>query len=249
MPFAELDPTKTWLFCFTHPDDEISICAWMRRLVRSGADVWAGWSVSDPVREAEGRRAMSEIGVQQDRLMFFRFPDKGACDHLPGLSSSWASLIEKCCPHRIAIGAFECGHLDHDSTNFAVRKALDALGANVPMLEIPLYHTYLTRIPTINRFATDEPQEILTLQREEQRFKWKIAKMYESQNISSLLVWYTLLSFAKLRPVGLRKTERFRLQTHFDYMKPNLPKPLAQKVVESSTWKRWREAVSRFEFS
>lgn len=248
MTLADKDPSKTWLFCFTHPDDEISICAWMRRLVRSGAQVWAGWSVSDPIREAEGRKAMLEIGVPQDRLMFLRFPDKGACDQLRNLTSSWASFIEKCHPDRIALGAFECGHIDHDSTNFAVKKATESLGVEISMLEIPLYHTYLTRIPKINRFATDAEQEIVTLEPEEQRLKWKIAKMYESQNISSLLVWYTLLHFAKLRPAKLRETERFRLQTHFDYARPNLPQPLLDKVVKSATWNRWREAVSRFEY-
>lgn len=247
MKLFDPDPNRRWLFCFTHPDDEISICAWMRRLVNSGASVHCGWSVSNRVREAESRKVMERLGVVQQNLTFLEHPDKGACDHLIELTSNWVTIIECAKPDVIAIGAFECGHIDHDSTNFAVRHALDTIGKSaVPMVEIPWYHTYLTRIPILNRFADPAGEEVLELDAEEQRLKREVSRMYPSQNIASLLVWYTVLSWVKLKPVDLRRTERLRMQTHFDYTVPNLPGELKQKVMRSETWKRWIRAVERF---
>jgi LmbE family N-acetylglucosaminyl deacetylase len=247
MTLFDSSPNRRWLFCFTHPDDEISICAWMRRLVKSGANVHCGWSVSNPVREAESRRVMDRLGVLQQHLSFLTYPDKGACDHLYELASDWARIVESAKPDVIAVGAFECGHIDHDSTNFAVRHALDSIGkSSVPMLEIPWYHTYLTRIPVLNRFADPTGEEVLELDVEEQKLKREVSRMYPSQNIASLLFWYTLLSWIKLKPVDLRKTERMRLQTHFDYTVPNLPDALNKKVRRSQTWNRWIRSVERF---
>jgi LmbE family N-acetylglucosaminyl deacetylase len=239
------DPANRWLFCFTHPDDEVSICAWMSRLAQSNVEVHAGWSVSNDVREAESRAAMSRLGLQQERLHYFRFPDKGACDSLPQLADSWSRVIADVNPHVVAVGAFECGHIDHDATNFAVNAAVRAASLAVSVCEIPWYHPYTTRIPTLNRFADPKGEHILELTREECRLKRQFAQMYPSQNIASLLVWYTVLGWLKLRPPALCRTERMRLQTHFNFLEPNLPEPMKSKVIASPTWQRWAEAVRR----
>ncbi len=248
MTLFDPDPELRWLFCFTHPDDEISICAWIKRLTSSGANVWAGWSVSNPVRESEARQVMKMLDVPQKRLRYYGKPDKGACDHLPELVSDWAEFIDEVRPSRIAIGAFECGHIDHDATNFAVSHALRLTNhVSSPLLEIPWYHTYLTRVPVLGRFADPTGEEVLTLGDEERRLKWRVARMYPSQNIASLLVWYTALTWAKFRTIDLRRTERMRLQAHFDYFRPNLPSTLARKVEKSETWARWVNAIERYE--
>lgn len=212
----------------------------MKRLVDSGAEVWAGWSVTNAVRESEATAAMQSIGIPPERLFFHRMPDKGACAHLRELSAKWADAISTANPERLVAGAFECGHIDHDATNWAVAKA--AQGA-LPILEVPLYHTYLTRIPKLNRFAEPRGEEILYLSPEEWRLKKRFSRMYPSQNIGSLLVWYTVLGWAKGRPPALCRTERLRLQTHFDFLTPNLPENLKAKVLSSPIWKRWSDAI------
>ncbi len=231
---------KKWLFCFTHPDDEISIIAWMKHLVDAGADVYAGWSVSNPVREREAVAMMESIGVKRDNLFFFDMPDGDACDHFEKLVESWEWAIEVADPRRIVVGAFECGHIDHDTTNAAVYRASKG---RLPMFEVPFYHTYLTRIPVINRFADPLGEEVLILSPEDRRLKIRASKAYPSQNIGSLLRWYTLLGICKLSPPGLARTERMRLQTHFDYSIPNLPDPLRTRVEASAKFQRFKRAV------
>lgn len=232
-----------WLFCFTHPDDEISIVAWIRRLIAANAHVHCGWSVTNETREAEARRVMKLLGVPPENLHFLRFPDGSACEHLAPLSEAWKSVLEVAKPTRIVACAFECGHLDHDSTNYAVHRAASSLGIGSARYEVPLYHTYLTRIPVINRFADPNGEEVLHLDPAEANLKLRVSRMYPSQNIASLLVWYTILNWLKLRPAALCKTERLRPQTHFDYSIPNLPPALKERVQRSEKWKTWLDSV------
>jgi LmbE family N-acetylglucosaminyl deacetylase len=237
------DPRHRWLFCFTHPDDEIATAAWIRRLARLGAEVWAGWSVSNATRETEARAVMRLLGVSEERLFFFEAPDGDACGHLASLRDQWAEAIRVSNPSRIAVCAFECGHLDHDSTNYAVNGAVRGVGVECEVFEFPLYHTYLTRIPVLNRFADPTGEEVLRLVREEWRLKRTVSRMYPSQNIGSLLVWYTLWGWVRLRPPALCRTERMRRQTHFDFTTPNLPEPLRSRVQRSEKWQRWLRCV------
>jgi LmbE family N-acetylglucosaminyl deacetylase len=231
---------KRWLFFFTHPDDEISIVAWIKRLCDAGATVHCAWTVSKPVREAEARAMIGSIGVPQENMHFFEAPDGDACDHIPEIIEFAKSVIETAQPDRIALGAFECGHIDHDSTNVAVAHANRQ---RVPMFEIPFYHTYLTRIPVINRFADPSGAEVIQLDEEERKLKIRASRAYKTQNIGSLLFWYSALSLIKMSPQSLHKTERMRLQTHFDYAVPNLPKHLRTRVEVSAKFHRFRKAI------
>lgn len=185
---------------------------------------------------------MAELGVADGRLFFFDMPDKGAFERIPELAEKWSSAIERASPDRIALGAFECGHIDHDATNAAVTLAN---AAKTPQLEIPFYHTYLARIPVLNRFADARGQDVLQLDLEECKLKRKVSRMYKSQNIASLLIWYTLLGWLKGNPPALCRTERMRLQTHFDFACPNLPEPMRSEVMKSDTWKRWSEQIAK----
>src|SRR5438445_654803 len=126
------EPGFRWLFCLTHPDDEIAIGAWIRRLTKSGCDVFLSWSHDTPIREEEARAAAEMLGVPQNRLIML------------------------------------------------------------------------------------------------------------------ILTWYEVWQALRLRPIELRKRELLREQTHKDFLKPNLPEPLARKVTQDHTWKRWVQLVKQF---
>lgn len=235
----DADPKLRWAFCMTHPDDEISICAWIRRLTAGGARVHMSWTHSTPEREAEARRAADLLGVPAERLHFFGAPDGDVLDHIPQLLPQFKAWFAEVAPDRVCCGAFEQGHLDHDSTNYLVCHAFSG-----PVYEIPFYHTYLARLQRINRFADPRGEEVRRLDRDEQAFKRALAKRYPSQNIWSVLLWYEVLQKSRLQWSQLAQTERMRIQTHRDFLTPNLPPRLAAKVRRSVRWRRWEHAVS-----
>jgi LmbE family N-acetylglucosaminyl deacetylase len=232
------DPSLTWLFAMTHPDDEISIAAWIRRLTARGATVHLSWSHNTAVREREGRAAAAMLGVPEENLMFFGAPDRGVVDEIPRLVEAYRAYVDRIGPDRVCCGAFEQGHIDHDATNYIVNRVFAG-----PVLEIPFYHVYTSPVQTLNRFAGYSEEEILNLNAEEQRFKKNFSWQYPSQTIGSVLRWYEAWQAVRLRPVELAKTERMRLQTHKNFLEPNLPPDLKRKVLRTRTWRRWQKAM------
>jgi LmbE family N-acetylglucosaminyl deacetylase len=233
------DPKTRWLFCLTHPDDEISICAWIYRLCLGGNEVFLSWTHYTPKRKAEALKVANLLGIPEERLRFHDGRDGMVCDHISDLVPGFRHMISEIAPDRIACGAFEQGHLDHDATNLLVNQAFAG-----PIFEIPFYHTYLSRRPKVNRFADPANEEVLDLGEDERRFKLKFAKMYPSQAIWRNLV----LDEARRRLVAshnepLHHTERMRKQTHCDFLTPNLPEPLLGRVTASDKWARWESAV------
>jgi hypothetical protein len=234
------DPKIRWLFCLTHPDDELAIAAWMRRLAASGAEVFASWTHSNCEREREARAAMEILGVRQDRLRFFGATDGRVLEEAPELIPKFREWLSEVCPDRVVCGAFEQGHIDHDATHFIVTRSFKG-----PLLETPLYHTYAQRIPTINRFAIGSVEEIIELSGEERRLKTVLASCYPSQRIRKLLIWYQVWRAATMRPAGLLDSERLRVAAEVDYTAPALPPSLAARVVRSPNWQRWEAAMRR----
>lgn len=223
----------------THPDDEISICAWIRRLTENGNQVFMSWSHSTPRREQEGRAVAELLGVPQTHLKFFAAADALVVKELGRLKDEYREWLDFAKPDRIACGAFEQGHIDHDATNVVVNSVFEG-----PVFEIPFYHAYLSRIQRINRFAHPEGEEVLHLTEGEQRLKKHIARQYPSQNIWQVLTWYEAYTAVQFRPAGLAKTERMRLQTHRDFLRPNLPPKLRARVERSEPWRIWRESAA-----
>lgn len=236
------DPNLRWLFCMTHPDDEISICAWIRRLAKQGNDVHISWTHSNDVREAEARAIALLLGVRNDRLHFLRGADGRIPEEMPTLLPKFRAMMDKVKPDRVCCGAFEQGHSDHDATNMLVSHSFSG-----PIYEIPFYHTYITRFQRLNRFANPHGEEVLALDIDEQRFKTLIARQFPSQNIWSVLLWYEVWQKARLKPMQLIQNERMRLQGQVNYRRPNLPPRLAARVKRSPNWRRWKAAVRAFQ--
>jgi LmbE family N-acetylglucosaminyl deacetylase len=241
MKVFDPDPRLRWLFCMTHPDDELAICGWIRRLAALGAEVHLSWTHSDPEREDEARRAAALLDVAPNRLHFHRGPDRRLEAQMAEILPSFRAMFEALKPDRVVAGAFEQGHLDHDATNFLVHRCFSG-----PVLEVPLYHAYCQPIPTLNRFATPGGEEVLELLPYELELKRKLAQCYPSQAIWGNLVWYRLLQRLRLEKEALGSVERMRVQTHVDFLTPNLPPKLAAQVVKTIRWKRWTAAVHAF---
>lgn len=231
------DPNLRWLFAMTHPDDEISIIAWLQELARNGNEVWLSWTHHNPIREAEARRVAERLGVPQERLLFHGATDGEVCDELLRLREPFQAMIEQVKPDRVVAAAFEQGHLDHDATNWLIHQAFT--GA---IYEVPLYYSYLTRLPRVNRFADPSREEQYVLTPEQRKVKIETAKSYPSQRI-----WVNMV-FAEMRSrlVGdgsLVASERLRLQTSTDFTQVALPEPLASRVRTSTSWQRWLAAI------
>jgi LmbE family N-acetylglucosaminyl deacetylase len=234
----DLDPSIKWLFCMTHPDDEISICAWIRTLVMNGNDVFVSWTHNNSTREGEARAVAHLLGVPSNHLHFFGATDGAACDEIGDLLPRFRTLIDRVQPDRIVCGAFEQGHIDHDATNYLVNHTFAG-----PVFEVPLYHTYLPRLQRLNRFSNRTGEEILELSLDLQHLKKMVARQYPSQNIWKVLLWYEIYTRTRLRPAVLIRTERMRLQTYRDFLRPNHKPRLAARVERSAAWRRWTRAI------
>lgn len=224
----------------THPDDEISICAWIKRLVDAGAEVHINWTHSIPIREKEARKVADILGVPANNLSFMHARDGSVCDDMTALLPKFQEMMDRVEPDRIACGAFEQGHLDHDATNWLVNQAFGG-----PIFEIPFYHPYSRRLQTMNNFSIHEGVERIGLTVQEARQKVDVAKCYESQNIWSVLWWYEVLHYAKFKPAQLRKRELMRLQRPTDFRIPYHPDPIRREVEASDSWRRWLAALDR----
>ena len=240
MKLFDPDPSLSWLFCLTHPDDEISIAAWIRHLTSIGATVYLSWTHSIPVREAEARAGANRVGVLPANLYFWGATDGSVCDELAQLRPKFEQMMREVRPDRVACGAFEQGHLDHDSTHWLVTHSFDG-----PVLEIPFYHPYCVRLQTLNRFSDPTNEEIRHHSMEERRFKKTFARGFPSQNILSILVGYEVWHWTRLRRARLAHAERMRLWPNQPYTEPAHPEHIADRVRSDPQWRRWLRAEER----
>ncbi len=243
MSLIDFNRPQTWLFCMTHPDDEISVCATMRRLVQAGHDVRISWTHSPDFRLKEGVAAAALVGIGEDKLYIHNSTDGSTCDEMADLLPSFRAMMRHAKPDFVVCGAFEQGHLDHDATNWLVNQTF---GGTV--IEAPFYHTYIRpQLQRINQFSDPKDQEVIVLDRAEQRFKLDFAKQFRSQNIWQVLLTFEIISALLLQPAKLRKRELFRRQTHRDFRTPNHPHRLAKRVEKTPQWQRWMDAVTKAE--
>ncbi len=243
-PAFDPDPDQSWAFVFAHPDDELSIAAWIRRLTRAGARVDLIFTHGTPERFAEAGDCARLLGLDDAKLATLNFPDRYLAENLSLMRNALSEVLEELRPDRVVTCAFEQGHLDHDATHVAVVRSFSG-----PVFEVPLYHTYAQPVQVINEFSMPDRREVLELSEEETELKRRLLACYPSQHLRTLLVWYSLLQ--KLSPdrPPLAQREVMRPAKWTDFRHPSHPEPLAARVVRSSRWVRWLAALERFEAS
>ena len=239
MSAFEVGAGERVLFALCHPDDEMAVIAFMRRLRATGIPVRVTWSHSTPIRQEESTAVMERIGIDESALTFFGAPDKGITEGLQELRERMGAVVGSFKPTRVVTHAFEQGHLDHDATNLLVN-----LCFNGPVYEAPYYHTYMTKFPVINRFSDPLDEECIDLSREEQAFKRSLIEMYPSQTIARNVRAYEFFHALTMRKARMFERERLRLQTHKDFLTPNHPPALAGRVAQSEPWAAWVRAVA-----
>lgn len=244
MRLFDPDPGLRWLFAMTHPDDELSICCWIKRLTDAGNEVWLSWTHSTPEREEEAYGAANRLGVPRERLRFHRATDGKVAREMSRLLPLFKAMMQDIRPDRLVCGAFEQGHPDHDATNVLANRSFDG-----PVLETPFYHTYGHMIQTINRFSDASRAEVLELSEEEFRFKQALSRAYPSQRIGDLLIWFELWDRLKGQGGQLGHFESLRLQTHQDFHTPQAPAEMKPRVLRTRRWREWIAALDAFESS
>ena len=229
---------RRWLFCMTHPDDEISICAWIKRLTTNGNEVYMSWTHSTPVREAESRAVAVLLGVPAENLFFHSATDGKVCNEFVELLPIMRAMVNRIKPDVIACGAFEQGHPDHDTTNVLVNTVFDG-----DVLEIPFYHTYASKLQQINTFSDLVGQSVLDLTPEEVRIKRMVAKHFRSQNIWTVLFWFEIWQALQMKRANLSSREVMRRQEHKLFRIPNHSPGISARVEQNETWRTWCEQV------
>ena len=210
----------------------------------AGATVFLSWTHAPEVRRREAEAFARLAGVPPDRLFFHGATDGSVCDEIGSLLPRFDRMMFAAKPDIVACGAFEQGHLDHDATNFLVNATHGHRGGTVA--EIPFYHAYTSPIQRFNHF-TGEGGEIerILLDRDEQRFKARVARNYPSQNIYSLVLWHEAARLATGRRPDLRTRELMRVQTWRDWRTPNHSPRLRRRIERTSRWARWISALDR----
>lgn len=226
------NPNLRWLFCFPHPDDELAIAIWMRRLSQAGAHMTLVWVHSNPVRKAETLNALAILGIEACECHFLEIPDSTFAEQALTIADRIAPILDKGKFDRIGVPSFEQGHPDHDTVNLVV-----GLLSKTPTVEFPLYHCY----PGYQRLNTfpDGEFETLSITASELELKKRALKAFKSQTIWRNVVVFTLLQRLIGRNPRYLTSEVARIQGDLDYSQPNLPAPMAERVKGSRRWKKW----------
>ncbi len=229
-----------WLFCLTHPDDEIFIASWIKQLTSKGCQVYLSWTHHTHLRKKESILAAKILGVPEENLFFLDGRDGYILEDIPNLQDSFNKIIQDIKPDRIACGAFEQGHIDHDATNFMVNQIYDG-----PIFEIPFYHTYLTMFPKVGTFLNRDNIEVRYLNSSDRITKKNVLNVFRSQSIKLNILAYELKEKLLLNGGNFFKREEMRLQTHKNFMRPNYPDAIGELLKQNKVWARWIDVISK----
>lgn len=239
-PF-EIVAGHRWLFLLAHPDDEMAVLAWMRRLDQAGVSIRCVWLHSTPIREAESRMVMRDAGIADDAMIFWQFPDGNTVDHLDEILEKLKGVVDEYRPTRAMTLAFEQGHLDHDTAHLCLRVAFPGT-----LFEWPMYYGYYREFMHLNTFTGEGKGHEIELNAWERAWKTRMVSVFKSQTMKRNLLLYRIFCFLTLRPYWINQRETARLATWTDFRRPNLDEETREKVLGCARWARWRKQTEDF---
>lgn len=166
------DSKLKYLFLFAHPDDDAFIAGTLTTLIDRGAEVHAAWLTSGDFlgqgdrRERELAEAAKVMGLVPERIHRIRLPDLGLVSRLSEAARIVSDLYRRLEPDKVFANAYEGGHPDHDSVNFAAYEARVLSGVNAELFEFPLYNgtgPFVHWRWKINKFAPGGPPVLHSL--------------------------------------------------------------------------------------
>jgi len=238
------------MFVFAHQDDEIAYFAMMKRLAESGKKIKILWitdggaSAPPEVRRDESRKALGLIGIREDSLIFWNYPDGKSIYHAKEIADRLAALMRKINPRALFVPAYEGGHPDHDFAHFAAVNAAMKMKRPPKIFEAPLYNKYNALIVAFNQFIPAKTPTLYThMTRCEVFLKLRAFLTYRSQ------FWGTVLPALIFGgPRLFEPKEPYRKKPSWDYLKPPHPGDLyyesfPMKYTLGITFEDFREAV------
>lgn len=230
------------VFVMAHQDDEIAFVSRIRAAVANGATVTCvcltDGAARTPVatRDAESRRVLAQLGVEDYRVAVARrIPDGALATHLDAALTLLEALAADA--DEVITLAWEGGHQDHDAAH--VVAAVFAHRRAIPCIEMPLYNGYRTRGPffRVNTPAGDGWRE-RRLRRRDYFRNVLLARFYRSQRRT----WLGLLPLYLLgAPRELTREVRLeRLDA------PPHPRPLLYERRFGYSYERLAQETAQF---
>ncbi len=221
--FSKLElPFSPFIFVFAHQDDEIAYFAMMKKLVERGHHIKILWitdggaSAPPDIRRKESRDALSLIGIKEDSLIFWDYPDGKSIFYPVEIVDRLTVLMRRIKPRALFVPAYEGGHPDHDFAHFAAVTAAMRMKHPPDIFEAPLYNRYNTSIVAFNQFIPAETPTLYTyMTRCEVFLKFRAFLTYRSQ------FWGTVLPALIFGgPRLFDPKEPYRKKPSWNYLNP-----------------------------
>lgn len=210
------------LFVFAHQDDELCYTAKIKRLALEGTRIEILWItdgalfVPAEVRRKESTKAMETLGISSSHLHFWNYPDSRSFEHAPQIVNRLTDFMGELEPSEVYTIAFEGGHPDHDTANFAVATAAKRQNQVPRLYEAPAYNAYKTPFLSFNKFIPAETETSYTpVSLSDQFLRIKVLLNYRSQ------FWMTvfpMLTVGWIRAFG--PGEPYRPMPDWNYRQP-----------------------------
>lgn len=242
---------KNIMIVAPHMDDEAIGCGGLIiKAARENSKITIVYMIKDEVRKEEMKNMMKKFGIKAKTIFldYEKLNDKKiVLDSIKRI----VTIIKKEKPIEIYMPSYEGGHLQHDLTNFIVKKAANTT-KSTELYEYPLYNNYPWYLPVkimrsyLSRYLplstgifpplfipSKTRKKVLGMNKEEIKIKATMIRSYKSQNPRDYLVKNFLYK------------DRFRKLPEYDYTKrPHGILPLNYELVKRGNFKDFIHAIS-----